>query len=189
MLTTPEFFAEARVVNNWLIVHELHYNDAFNWNLAWDEYKSGFGTLGSNYWFGLERLHTLTVLHPYRVRIEVHRIPQNVTLWLEMNVFAVANESQGYQLTWSGMSGSVELTTVNTHDTMTYHNGRSFATYDKDNLNCALSRGAGWWFNYCATVCVTCVSYKPMCPGTNSGYDITGTGVCADQSVMMIRPA
>jgi ficolin len=183
MLTTPEFFAAARVVNNWLIVHELHYNVAFNWNRAWNEYKVGFGTLGSNYWFGLEKLHTLTALHPYRLRIEAHRVPEDVTVWMEMNVFAVASESQHYQLTWSGVSGSVELTTVSSVNTMTHHNGSAFATYDNDDPHgCAKSYGGGWWFNYCFTVCVTCVLNK--CSATN--YYVASS-VCVDRSVMMIR--
>jgi Fibrinogen beta and gamma chains, C-terminal globular domain len=179
MLTTPEFFAAARVVNNWLIVHELHYNVAFNWKRTWNEYKVGFGTLGSNYWFGLEKLHTLTVLHPYRVRIEAHRMPQDVTVWLEMDVFVVASESQYYQLTWSGMSGSVELTT------MTYHNGSAFATYDNgDSHGCAYSYGSGWWFKNCLTVCLTCV----LSTCSTIGYYATSS-VCVDQSVIMIKLA
>jgi ficolin len=196
MLTTPPFFFPARGVNGWLIVHELHYNVAFNWNRAWNEYKVGFGTLGSNYWFGLEKLHTLTALHPYRVRIQAHRIPQDVTVWLEMNVFAVASESQYYQLTWSGMSGSVEFTNppLNPQDPITYHNGMVFATYDNNHntystYDCPNIQAGGWWFNNCYSVCLTCILNKGNCDATVSGYNVAGGVLCADLSVMMIRPA
>jgi Fibrinogen beta and gamma chains, C-terminal globular domain len=187
MLTTPPFFFPARGVNGWLIVHEVHNNVAFNWNRAWNEYKMGFGTPGANYWFGLEKLHVLTVLQPYRVRIEAHKIPQDVTVWMEMNVFAVASESQYYQLTWSGMSGSVELT--NSDSPITYHNGKSFATYDHDlnTVDCPNRCGGGWWFSNCYAVCLTCVLNKWSCDATTYGYIFAGN-VCADQSTMMIRP-
>jgi Fibrinogen beta and gamma chains, C-terminal globular domain len=198
MLNTPELFFPARGVNGWLIVHELHYNVAFNWNRTWNEYKVGFGTPGTNYWFGLEKLHTLTALHPYRVRIEAHRIPHNVTVWMEMNVFAVASESQYYQLTWSGMSGSVALTSSSLYsgDPITWHNGMVFATYDNNHNtyspnNCPIVQGGGWWFNDGYFVCLTCVSNPGSCllASSTSGYNIAGGEVCADQSIMMIRPA
>jgi ficolin len=189
MLNTPEMFVAARRVNGWLIIHEFHYNVAFKWNRTWNEYKVGFGTLGSNYWFGLEKLHTLTTLQPHRVRMEVHKKSQNVTLWLEMNVFAVASESQYYRLTWSGMNGSVELTrpSMNYTDTMTNHNGMPFATYDKDpDRHGCPNYGGGWWFTgNCFIVCLTC-TWK--C-GTIPAYRVTVSGLCGDQSVMMIRPA
>jgi hypothetical protein len=129
-------FLPAQGLNGWLLVHELYYYESFGWNRAWNEYKIGFGTPGSNYWFGLEKLHQMTAVSTYRVRIEIHRTPHDVMSWLEMNVFYVASESQYYQLTWSGMSGSSELTNLpQPHLPITSHSGRVFATYDCNHNN------------------------------------------------------
>jgi ficolin len=130
MVSTPTVFLPAQGLNGWLIVHELYYYANFNWNRTWNEYKMGFGTPGSNYWFGLEKLHQMTSVSTYRVRIEIHKIPQDVVLWLEMNVFYVASESQYYKLTWNGMSGDFILTNAWPADPITYHNGMVFSTYD-----------------------------------------------------------
>ena len=55
-LILPTCAATIRSINNWIIVQELVVADfPFNWDRPWNDYKEGFGSLGSNYWIGLER--------------------------------------------------------------------------------------------------------------------------------------
>ena len=56
----------------WIIFHE-NFENGFDWLLPWADYKAGFGSFGSNYWLGLERLHLLTTSQPYRLRMEIKR--------------------------------------------------------------------------------------------------------------------
>jgi ficolin len=194
MVSTSTVFLPAHGLNGWLIVHELYFYAKFNWNRAWNEYKMGFGTPGSNYWFGLEKLHQMTSVSTYRVRIEIHRIPQDVVLWLEMNVFYVASESQYYQLMWNGMSGDLALTTVLPADPVTYHTGMVFSTYDcNHNLvatyDCPNLQGGGWWFHNCYSVCLTCILNSYGCSSSTTEYNAAGGTVCSDHTRMMIRPA
>eukprot|EP00112_Aurelia_sp_Birch-Aquarium-sp1_P022634 Seg6445.1 transcript_id=Seg6445.1/GoldUCD/mRNA.D3Y31 product="Fibrinogen-like protein A" protein_id=Seg6445.1/GoldUCD/D3Y31 len=59
----------------------------------------------------------------------------------------IGSESTNYKLEVSGYSG-------NASDSLSYHNGMSFTTYDRDNDrwggNCASSHSRGaWWYNSC----------------------------------------
>ena len=58
--------------------------------------------------------------------------------------FRVDSEDQGYTLHIGGYSGTAG-------DSMKYHNGKKFSTFDKDNDNwtfdCADTAKGGWWFN------------------------------------------
>ena len=53
-------------------------------------------------------------------------------------------EDQNYKLHIGGYRG-------NAGDSMAYHNGVKFSTWDRDNdnwvNNCAQSHKGGWWFN------------------------------------------
>lgn len=43
----------------------------FDWGLPWADYRNGFGSAGSDFWLGLERLHLMTNSGNYRLRVEV----------------------------------------------------------------------------------------------------------------------
>jgi len=65
-------------VFGWIIIHQ-RLGDTFNWGLRWADYKAGFGSIDSNFWLGLERMHLLTSSRPYRLRVEVQKASTN--LW------------------------------------------------------------------------------------------------------------
>ena len=48
-------------------------SSSFPVNLAWNDYKVGFGDNESNFWLGLEKIYQLTNNggHSYRLRIEM----------------------------------------------------------------------------------------------------------------------
>ena len=66
---------------------------------------------------------------------------------VEYDSFRVMGENDNYKLWVNGFRpGDSGLA-----DRLTYHNGRPFSTYDRDNdSHCSRQYGsAGWWFGYC----------------------------------------
>ena len=69
------------------------------------------------------------------------------------DIFVVGPESSNYTLRVAQYSG-------NAGDSMSYHNGMMFSTYDRDNdleedeyyAHCARYHGSGFWYNGCFTV-------------------------------------
>jgi len=53
-------------VFGWIIIHQ-HLGFTFNWQLPWADYKAGFGSIGADFWLGLEKVHLLTSSQPYRL--------------------------------------------------------------------------------------------------------------------------
>jgi Fibrinogen beta and gamma chains, C-terminal globular domain len=195
MLSTVTFVTPVRSLNSWIVVQEL-YSTTFDWNRTWEDYKTGFGKLGSDYWFGLEKLYQLTSASDYRVRIEVRQVPQNIMLNLQMAVFSVASEESFYNLTWSGMSGDWAMITVEPQNPETYHNGKTFSTYDNNrsydpwsNSTCPNLQGGGWWFNACYSVCLTCILNLGACSTYRGVFNAAGGTVCANFTRMMIQSA
>ena len=45
-------------VFDWIIIHQ-NFEDNFDWELPWADYRDGFGDINSNFWLGLKRLHLL----------------------------------------------------------------------------------------------------------------------------------
>ena len=56
-------------VFDWIVFHQNL--GGFNWRLSWAKYRDGFGSISSNFWLGLERLHLLTNSQSYRLRVEM----------------------------------------------------------------------------------------------------------------------
>jgi len=75
----------------------------FNWNLTWNDYKNGFGSLDSaDYWMGLERLHHLTTSGNYRLRMEWQEAVTDYWFSVEYWVFSIDDEAGKYTLHVSG---------------------------------------------------------------------------------------
>ena len=76
---------------------------AYNWNLPWNSYKNGFGSMGDdNYWLGLERIHLMTSSTRYRLRIELKVYSTGEWRSVEYWSFAVGDDSTKYQLNVDG---------------------------------------------------------------------------------------
>lgn len=84
------------------------------------------------------------------------------------SAFAIAGEKEDYALNvlgkYSGTAGSAEGRYIETYiilkfllclgDSLTYHAGHKFSTYDMDNDvwvegNCAQAHTGAWWYNSC----------------------------------------
>jgi len=179
-------------VFGWIIIHQ-HLGYTFNWSLTWADYKAGFGSIGADFWLGLQEMHLLASSQPYRLRVEIQERSTNLWYSAEYWSFKIGDELYDkYRLEVSGYSGDAG-------DALQYegdsngnraygdyiHNGMSFTTFDQDNdlvnqQNCALDRGGGWWYNRCFWACLTCNSANNEWDALPFAYVIN--------SRMMIKP-
>ena len=138
-----------------LLIHQNLDGSNF-FNRSWAEFKVGFNDSRGNYWLGNDLLHQLTNEARYKLRCLVQARSNSVVYVANYDMFLVANEASNYRLTVSDYSG-------NAGDSMSYHNGMMFSTYDRDNdltedvywQHCANYYAGGFWYNRCFRAGVT----------------------------------
>ncbi|KAJ8290148.1 hypothetical protein GJAV_G00009290 [Gymnothorax javanicus] len=93
---------------------------------------------------GNENIHSLTVLGPMALRVELRTGAESAFAYYSS--FYIESQRKHYALSLSGYSGTAG-------DSMKYYNGRPFSTHDKDpqpfSSNCAISYRGGWWHKNC----------------------------------------
>ncbi|NXI42147.1 TENA protein, partial [Galbula dea] len=113
----------------------------------WKTYVAGFGDPKDEFWIGLENLHKITSQGQYELRVDLQ--DRGEAAYAVYDRFSVGDAKSRYRLRVDGYSGTAG-------DSMTYHNGRSFSTFDKDNdsaiTNCALSYKGAFWYKNCHRV-------------------------------------
>ncbi|XP_052525676.1 tenascin isoform X3 [Tympanuchus pallidicinctus] len=113
----------------------------------WKNYVAGFGDPKDEFWIGLENLHKISSQGQYELRVDLK--DRGETAYAVYDRFSVGDAKTRYRLKVDGYSGTAG-------DSMTYHNGRSFSTFDKDNdsaiTNCALSYKGAFWYKNCHRV-------------------------------------
>ncbi|XP_051835475.1 tenascin [Antechinus flavipes] len=113
----------------------------------WRTYATGFGKLGDEFWLGLDNIHKITDQGQYELRVDLQ--DNGETAYAIYDRFSVGDAKSRYKLKVDGYSGTAG-------DSMAYHNGRSFSTYDKDTdsaiTNCALSYKGAFWYKNCHRV-------------------------------------
>lgn len=75
---------------------------------TWDEYKNGFGFLGSEFWLGNDKIAYVTNQKQYELRIDI--VSSNgSSFYIKYDKFRVSDEWSGYTLTslgvYSGTAG------------------------------------------------------------------------------------
>ena len=98
-----------------------------------------------NFWLGNKNIHRLTDSGYTVLRVELTDY-NGKTAWAEYGKFGVASEVDNFRLSVGSYSG-------NAGDSLSYNNGMSFTTKDRDNdqsnLNCAKYYGGPWWHKEC----------------------------------------
>ncbi|KAM3876270.1 angiopoietin-related protein 4-like [Diretmus argenteus] len=128
----------------WTVIQKRH-DGSQNFNHLWESYQKGFGSLNSEFWLGLENIHSLSKQGQY-------------TLQVELSDWTGQEQSAQYQFRLDGAErkyalhleqpGVVEKTMT------TGASGLPFSTSDRDNdlsadTNCAELLSGGWWFSSC----------------------------------------
>ncbi|XP_028411181.1 microfibril-associated glycoprotein 4-like [Dendronephthya gigantea] len=112
---------------------------------GWQDYKQGFGNLSGEYWLGLDKIHTMTIISQNELRIDMEDTSGN-TRYAHYDLFKVSSESEKYKLNVGGYNGTAG-------DSLKKHDGMAFSTKDSDNdigrANCAVSFKGAWWYRAC----------------------------------------
>ncbi|XP_047447744.1 tenascin isoform X2 [Mugil cephalus] len=113
----------------------------------WKNYTGGFGDMNDEFWLGLSNLHKITAGGQYELRVDLR--DKGETAYAQYDKFSVSEPRTRYKVHVGGYSGTAG-------DSMTYHHGRPFSTYDHDNdiavTNCALSYKGAFWYKNCHRV-------------------------------------
>ena len=128
------------------IVFQRRQDGSVDFYRGWEEYKKGFGSPSSEFWWGLERLHAATHNKPRELRIDMEGFSGNKA-YAHYTSFSIASENDRYAITVSGYSGTAI-------DELAFHNGKPFTTKDRDHDtwssgNCAIEYTGAWWFRGC----------------------------------------
>ncbi|KAI2647292.1 Microfibril-associated glycoprotein 4 [Labeo rohita] len=117
-----------------------------NFNRPWESYKNGFGNKEGEYWLGVEFLHQLTRRYRYKLRVDLEDF-EGQKAYAVYESFSVDSEAHGYKLHVSSFVDG------GAGDSLYYHNGMKFSTFDKDEDNsggnCAMKYQGGFWYNKC----------------------------------------
>jgi len=109
------------------------------------DYIRGFGNANSEYWIGLDNMHSLTRDGDYELKVNVENW-EGEKRYAVYSTFVVGNRDSDYILTARGYSGTAG-------DSLTYHSGMRFSTKDHDvdphASHCSQNYMGGWWYNGC----------------------------------------
>nr|XP_019937840.1 PREDICTED: tenascin-like isoform X2 [Paralichthys olivaceus] len=113
----------------------------------WKNYTAGFGNMNDEFWLGLSNLYKMTSSGHYELRVDLR--DKGETAYAQYDKFTLAEPRTRYKIYIGAYSGTAG-------DSMTYHQGRPFSTYDNDNdiavTNCALSYKGAFWYKNCHRV-------------------------------------
>ncbi|XP_067945180.1 ryncolin-1-like [Watersipora subatra] len=144
-------------------VFQKRFDGSVDFYQDWLHYKEGFGTIPGEYWLGLDKIHALTQTNRrLNIFLKEGKGARQSGTW---SSFIIGSESENYKLNVSSVAftGSLE------EYSLSYHNGMSFTTKDRehDELsggNCAVLYHGGWWYNNCLgsnlNGCYNCTSFS-----------------------------
>ncbi|XP_017068103.1 angiopoietin-related protein 1 [Drosophila eugracilis] len=141
---------------DWTII-QRRLDGSVSFNRSWIEYKDGFGNNQGEFFIGLKKLYLMTKEQPHDLFIQLKHINGD-TVYAHYDDFKVGSEKEKYKLErvgqYSGTAG----------DSLKYHIGKQFSTFDHDNdesrRNCAAEHGGGWWFHSCLSSSLNGLYFK-----------------------------
>jgi len=146
---TVEVYCDQETDNGGWTVFQRRLNGRTNFYRDWISYKEGFGNPQREFWLGNENIYLLTWQAEWpegselRIDLEDWSHKSHYAKYL---TFSIDQEEQKYKLLATGYSGDVG-------DSLGYHNGQMFSTYDADNDdtggNCASVYRGAWWYKDC----------------------------------------
>ncbi|KAK3766484.1 hypothetical protein RRG08_059302 [Elysia crispata] len=139
-LDTPILCDTTTEGGGWIVI-QRRSTGTVDFNRDWASYREGFGTLDNDFWLGNEKIHIITSSGVYELRVELKY--QGESKFALYDRFALADEDKNYTITVGSYSGTAG-------DSLTYHNGHPFNTFDRDNDsgsgNCAEKYTGAWWY-------------------------------------------
>ncbi|XP_058237083.1 microfibril-associated glycoprotein 4-like [Hemibagrus wyckioides] len=127
----------------WTVI-QRRMDGSVNFYRGWDQYKYGFGNKSGEYWLGLEHLYMMTHNKLYELKVDIEDYDGNKAS-ATYTVFFVSSEENGYMLKVEGFIDG------GAGDSLSYHNGLKFSTYDKEQnpYGCARQHLGAFWYYAC----------------------------------------
>ncbi|XP_014728614.1 PREDICTED: tenascin isoform X2 [Sturnus vulgaris] len=115
----------------------------------WNNYVAGFGDPKDEFWIGnMENVHKSPPMGHFKKKLDADRAWHSINVFCRMGTPMESKSGTSLTLLF--------LLSPPPGDSMTYHNGRSFSTFDKDHdsaiTNCALSYKGAFWYKNCHRV-------------------------------------
>jgi len=127
-------------------VFSKRFDGSVDFYRPWVDYKSGFGRVKGEYWLGLDRVHRMSKTMPHLLRINLDSF-DGLRKYGTWRTFMVDDEAHKYTLTARGFRD------YGIGNSLRYHSGRPFSTYDRDNdawaNNCSSYFHGAWWYGAC----------------------------------------
>ncbi|KAL7742381.1 hypothetical protein ACLKA6_019016 [Drosophila palustris] len=157
-----------------------------NFYRNWTEYKNGFGNLDGEFFLGLDKIHAMTTERRQELLVLVEDFEGNKR-YETYDEFAIGNEDQQYELHTLGKASGTA------GDSLSYHRGMKFTTFDKDNdkmegVNCAIRHIGAWWYNACHLSQLTGTYRNNNYDKGVNWYQFRGSEYSLKTAIMMIRP-
>ncbi|XP_033643378.1 fibrinogen C domain-containing protein 1-like [Asterias rubens] len=143
-------YCDMETAESGFIVIQRRRDGSVDFNRSWSEYQEGFGDLEGEFWWGNEKLRTLT--------------DTEVSTW-ELVVDLEAFDGDVGRVRYGNFSVTGELydLTVEDFDSLNdegdglVQQQLAFTTIDEDNdksrpKNCARERKGGWWYTKCKKI-------------------------------------
>ncbi|TDG39788.1 hypothetical protein AWZ03_013789 [Drosophila navojoa] len=125
----------------WLVI-AYRFDGSEDFYREWDTYKTGFGSLNSEFFIGLDKLYRLTHSDTHELLIIMRN--EEGEYFANYDQFSIGSEAEKYFLyvlgSYKGNAGNA----------LQHHAGKKFTTYDQDNddngQNCAPIHMGAWWY-------------------------------------------
>ncbi|XP_043071282.1 ficolin-1-like, partial [Drosophila grimshawi] len=88
----------------WTVIQQ-RINGKEDFNRNWATYREGFGSFDGDFFLGLEKIHRLTSYKPHELFIYLESFEGKIE-YARYQQFAIAGESDDFQLSLSGFSGN-----------------------------------------------------------------------------------
>ncbi|XP_034486784.1 ficolin-1-like [Drosophila innubila] len=152
---------------------------------SWNAYKRGFGNLDGEFFLGLDKIHALTTEDSQELLVIVEDFEGDVRFELYER-FGIAGEDEQYALNTLGKANGTA------GDSLVYHHGMKFTTFDRDNDNCKgncaeYCTGAWWYNNYHYSNLAGKYNDNTLNKGVIWDH-FRGSNYSLKRAVMMIRP-
>ncbi|MCL4144448.1 UNVERIFIED_CONTAM: hypothetical protein GTU68_046412 [Idotea baltica] len=174
----------------WTVIQrreDLHEREDFYRD--WAAYQQGFGSLGGEFWLGLDNIHALANQTKMELRVALEDY-EGDKRWAKYDSFYITDSAGKYRLKLGKYEG-------NAGDSLAYHKDRPFSTKDVDNDsdntgNCAQNRRGAWWYGECTDSNLNGFQYRGNFTSFADGivwYKFRGEYYSLKSTVLSVRPA
>lgn len=135
----PAMVEPKRFGGEWLVVMQ-RYDGTVKFNRTWAEYRDGFGMIGHEFWFGLEKMHQLTKERNHELIVELEDF-NGTSKYGRYDNFVVGPGEKRYPLEELGaFNGTMG-------DSLSAQKKSGFSTFDNDAFGCSNKyANGGWWY-------------------------------------------